>query len=235
MLSILHSYLEKEENSELAESMLENYNRKYFISALHTQQDNKADMPLVYFELLNRQAMGEKLKNSLSRLAYLISKVERGWQEKEKAVIYRLIRDFCRQEIVFPYFEEFADFVIVPSLWRESVFFWFESEEEKEYTLAVISDFGEDCRKSVFKTREILPGFYYGSIYIPVFERMKQITVTDYEGPVSVMRMKKTVPGSRNELLSEMKEAKGPVGSRMTDYEKILERMKEQLKFLSDR
>ena len=235
MPEVLLSYLEKSEDEELAEIMMETYSVPYLVHGLHMDSERKVTVPEQYFAILDRQAEKDKLRSVMNRLAYLYHKAEAGYGEKDYITIRNMIREFCQQEIVFPFFVQFERLITIPSLWKESVCFWFMSEEKGEYNLSVVSDFGEDCRKSKVPMREIAPGFYYGNSYFPFFESILQMSIPEYGGSISVQRITDYIPGSRSHLLSKMSEEKSMAASWMADYEKIMGRMKEQLKFLSDR
>ena len=235
MLDVLKSYLLKEEDNELAERMLLQYSDSYLLNGLNKNQNVKVRIPEQYFGVLEQQAEKDHLHHIKNRLSYLLYKANAGYREKEQQIIRNMIREFCQKEIVFPYFQRFEKLVSIPSLWKESVFFWFTAEEKQEYVLNVVSGFGEECRKMTVAMREIASGFYYGVSYIPCFERILQMSASDYDGNISVAKMNEYLPGSRSHLLFKMTEEKNMAASWMTDYEKIMERMKEQLKFLSDR
>jgi len=235
MFDVILSYLTKVENREWIEDLLTPYSTRFLLQGFVKGQKQKKQEPEGYFKVLDRLALEDCLKSDLSRLSYLYHKAETGYGETEKRVLYRMVREFSKKEIILPFFEKFAGIVTVPALWRESVFFLFTGEENQEYDLFVISDFEEESRKSILKMREIVKGLYYGSFYKASFEVIRQVGVKGYEGGISILGMDETVLGSRNHLLTKIKEEKGKSGSLMADYEKILSRMKEQLKFLSDR
>ncbi len=235
MLDVLSSYLLKESDDELADRMLEHYSHSYLLNGLEEAHHLDADIPEQYFAVLNSQATKESLHNAKNRLSYLLSKANRGYNEKDYYMIRKMIREFCQQEIIFPFFGRFERLVSVPSLWKESVCFWFADKEKQDYVLSVVSDFGEDCRKTKVSMREIAPGFYYGNLYIPCYETILQMSAAGYDGRISVAKMNEYLPGSRSHLLLKMTEEKSLAANWMADYEKIMGRMKEQLKFLSDR
>lgn len=234
MLDVLLSYLDKTENAPLIESMLEAYNTYYLCRGLKEDTSAGKLMPESYFSILDKQAKGTYVFNQISSLAYLLHKSESGWEENEKMVIRRMVQKLCKEEVIFPFFKKFESFVSIPFLWRESVCFWFFTENEKEYSLSIELGDGEEKHIDHLIMKKIGTGFYYGSCYVPAFEQILQADAEGFEGRISWKRIEEFVPGSRNHLLFKMQEEKKRAGTWMADYERIMERMKEQLKFLGE-
>ena len=144
------------------------------------------------------------------------------------------VMELCRKQILIPCFEKFESFAPIPSLWKESVCFWFRSEEGKSYTLHVVLEDGSKQREEQIGAKEIGKGFYYGNFYRPLSENIKEKNVPGFDGSVSLLPIGSSVTGSRNQLLWRMQEEKERAGSWMKDYEVIMGRMGEQLRFLGE-
>jgi len=108
LFSVLLSYMEKDGDMELAESLLEEYSRECLMQNLNGSYENGKTVPEGYVDALGRLAGKECLSRVLNCLSYLYFKAERGYKETEKIKIHRLVRDFCRQGVVFPFFQRFA-------------------------------------------------------------------------------------------------------------------------------
>ena len=230
MYDVLLSYLEKRENDTLAISLLEIYSDSYVCNSLNGKGNIK--IPDSYFDVLKK--IENKKVPLMIQLAYLIRKSEKGYQESEKTTIRRMVMELCRKQILIPCFEKFESFAPIPSLWKESVCFWFRSEEGKSYTLHVVLEDGTKQREEQIGAKEIGKGFYYGNFYRPLSENIKEKNVPGFDGSVSLLPIGSSVTGSRNQLLWRMQEEKERAGSWMKDYEVIMGRMGEQLRFLGE-
>lgn len=230
---LLESYLEKEKNEALTEELLGIYSIPYVLHYL--EEKETIQMPDSYFSVLNKEIVRKEFGDAklpfMLELAFLVRKAANGWREKERPMIARMVKKFCKEQIIFPFFEIFDEFASIPSLWKESFCFWFQGEEKRTYHLCLAAS-GENAREESrigTKIRELAPGFYYGNGFLPLFEKKSKGKIAEDGRIVSLLPVGARVRGSRNSLLARMEEEKTGAAVCMKDYETMMGRMERQL------
>lgn len=230
--ALLDSYLKKRENRELAWTLMEEESADYVIDSL--KPAGEVFLSDEYFTVLEHLTEGQNSKETdwplLLQLAFLARKAESGWKDREKYQIAQLVKELCQKEIVFPFFEKFESFVSIPSLWKESVCFWFRGEGERTYFLN-LQGTGEEFEIPV---QELGKGCYYGTCFLPSFPSLTEAKVSGETYPVGMAMIGNGVEGSRSWILEQMDQEKEKAAGWMKDYERILERMDRQLQFLRE-
>ena len=229
MLDVLLSYLEKRDNDDLTVSMLEIYSIYYFLG--------RKKVPDSYFTILERQAKRENGLSFMSSLSYLLRKAENGYEIEEREIIRRIVEEFCRQHIVFDFYDTFIDFVSISPLLKEVTGFYCLGEEEKDYDLSLqIEDLDGRIREEILPMKEVCPGFYYGKTVLLPDESVKEKHLYSHGEEVvtflKATRMKTKVEESRYEILGSMILDKEQAKERMAQYDMVLTRMEEQLRIL---
>lgn len=230
MLDVLLSYLEKEENDSLADSMLDLYSRYYILG--------EGQVPDSFFLILEKQVEKGNPLSLMVRLSYLRRKAEQGIKKEEQDKIREFLEDFCQRGILFPFFETFESIFSLPPLLKEMTWISYYSEKRKERELLFLIRNNEGkIRQESVPMRELCPGFYYGSVYLLEGETASLEPKTGEEkkkGKIQMEKMKGQVFGSRKQILHQMEEKKANALPMMHQYEEVLSRMEEILVLLGE-
>lgn len=230
ILDVLLSYLEKRENDDMTVSMLEIYSIYYFLG--------RKNVPDSYFAILDRQAGRENGLSFMSRLSYLLKKSQEGYSLSEKEQIKKMVEALSDRQIVFNFYDAFAEFCEISPMLKEMTCFYCYAQENMEAKLSLVIENSEGAvRVETLDMEEIYTGFYYGRAFLLADETVKEKRLFHQEEEiltnVTLTRMKTPEEGSRLFVLTLMEKKKATAKKAMEQYNSLLTRMQEQLKALT--